>query len=868
MGPELGHFLDSLGWAIVHSFWQGALAAIAVVIFRNLTKDSQASLRYGFQVICLIGTLAAFLTTFTLYQLRAPSNISITFQAGAVFEPISALLNQKSALPEGQTFSDLLTLYMPFLGVLWCLGFALLAARYSGAFIMTQRLRRLGLSDAPAAWQSRFHTLVLNAGLRRDVRIFISNRVSGPLTLGFFKPIVLVPASFFTGLTAPQVEAILLHEIAHIRRHDYLINLFQTAVKSIFFFHPAIHYISRRIDQDREHACDDFAVALTRDPQALARGLAALRLNLTPKTFALAADNGNTPLVARLKRLGNLNDTRRRPEHVLTSAAALIIAAGLYVFASPLADAHQPASIDSDDAAAHPSGKSENYHFEQATLNGQTYTIKVAEDGSRWINVNGAWYDVDKNPDMIGKLPQIPVPPKPPVNYSRDSQYAVDMDYYIAQLKQSEITADMPELAGKPPRAANKYNETELTRDRIERIVDKALTESMKERDSAWDEAEKSLNHSSMAPGLYIDGEFIDAPNAKSWTREFEKAMAKINKDVIKGRINAEQAQEARDRAEESLEARIEQMTDLREADLDRAQEHRERALERAEEHRERAMERAEEQHERAMERAEEQRERAMERAMERAEEAREKAHAFKGFDEAMLSQLKADNLISQDAKTVTISFPNKTMAVNGTLVSNEIEGNYCDIFEAYGIEKNSDTEVKITLGTFSHKTSSQNKRSSRQSHESGTPTAHSETMRLAATPISIKLPPLPFINPAPQSWVSQSYSTSSSAHVSHGGIDLASPRDTPVNASAPGLVTYAKTEGKWGNMIKISHTDGYETHYAHVGEICVDEGKTVNQGDQIGLVGSTGASSAPHLHFEIRQHGQSLNPEKIITGT
>ncbi|MGJ8563152.1 MAG: M56 family metallopeptidase [Alphaproteobacteria bacterium] len=868
MGPELGHFLDSLGWAIVHSVWQGALAAIAVVIFRNLTKDSHASLRYGFQVICLIGTLAAFLTTFTLYQLRAPSNISITFQTGAVFEPISALLNQKSALPEGRTFSDLLTLYMPFLGVLWCLGFALLAARYSGAFIMTQRLRRLGLSDAPAAWQSRFHTLVLNAGLRRDVRIFISNRVSGPLTLGFFKPIVLVPASFFTGLTAPQVEAILLHEIAHIRRHDYLINLFQTAVKSIFFFHPAIHYISRRIDQDREHACDDFAVALTRDPQALARGLAALRLNLTPKTFALAADNGNTPLVARLKRLGNINDTRRRPEHVLTSAATLLIAAGLYVFASPLADAHQPASLDTDNADTHPSKKSTNYYFEQATLNGQTFTVKVAEDGSRWINVNGAWYDVDKNPDMIGKLPQAPEPPKPPASYSDDSQYAVDMDYYIAQLRQSETPEDMPELAGKPHHVPNVHNETakaELTRNRIERIVDEALTEGMKERDNAWDEAKKSLSQSSMAPGLYIDGEYFDAPDAKSWTHEFEKAMAKINKDVIKGRINAEQAQEARDRAEESLEARIEQVTDLREAAHDRAQEQRERALERAEEQRERAIERAEEQHERAMERAEEQRERAMERAMERAEEAREKAHAF---DEAMLSQLKADKLISQDAKTVTISFPNKAMAVNGTLVSNEVEGNYCDILETYGIEKNSNTEIKITFGAFTHKTSSQNKRSSRQSYESGMANAHSENMQLAATPISIKLPPLPFINPAPQSWVSQSYSALSSAHKSHGGIDLASPRNTTINASAPGLVTYAKTKGKWGNMVKIKHKDGYETHYAHVGEICVDEGKTVNQGDPIGLVGSTGASSAPHLHFEIRQHGQSLNPEKMITGT
>lgn len=922
MAPEFGHLLDSLGWAILHSLWQGVLAAVAVILFRNLTKDNHAALRYGFQVICLVGCFAAFLFTLSLYQIQ-PHTGHETVSVSTAAQHITAIFSGTS--PVGHiapttSLSEILTPYTPLLGILWCIGFMMLAARYCGAFVMTQRLRRIGISSVPGPWERRFATLVLNAGIRHEVKIFISNRVSGPLTLGFFKPVVLVPASFFAGLPAAQVEAILLHEIAHIRRHDYLINLLQTAIKTIFFFHPAIHFISRKIDNDREHACDDFAVSLTRDPKSLARALATLRMNLAPATFALAADNGNTPLVDRLQRLGDTSRTsRRRPEHVITSVATLIIAAGLYVSTSPFANAHQtlPSDTETDltETAAHPSGKLGNYTFEQITLNDRTFTAKIADNGTRWINVDGAWYDVDRNPKAIDNLPVMPVAPQPPVakiadlsflseNSAAFDQYKIDMDYYVERLKYAKFAQAEPELAGAAPKSqaaprpniAEKLTRAERIQDRVNRRVAQALAESEKARAEAWDTQSKLAESEVLKPGLYLDGNYVDNSESKDWIKDFEKEMKRIAKAQAYGKMSTAMAETARERAHERFDRKIERFEERKERaleqrerareEIERAQEQRERAqeqIERRMEHAERMRERAEAERERAMERAE----RKAEREMERAERERERvAKSYQKFSTALMEQLKKDRLISANSKSVTITYPHGEMTVNGKTVPDSKEGTYCELLSAYNLKKTHQTKIKIKPDSFYYHAQDEDGTSSHQITEdydkthkdASLPTSPEAAVAAGLesthwTPINYTQPAkentiqtLAFSHPTPKSWVSQTFSNVNAHGKRHGGIDLAAPNKTPIKASAPGIVTYAKEKGKWGNMIKITHDGGYETHYAHVGEICVSEGEQVSRGDNIGSVGSTGVSSGPHLHFEIRHNGESLNPEDHIT--
>ena len=455
MDIKTAHILDSLGWAVTHSLWQGALAALAIFIFRATTKDNQANLRCGFELLALGFCFAAFIVNFAL-NILAPISPAPVMPAlveifnGATALPVDTAINGSAVPISGQSF----TRYTPLLGVMWCFGFILLATRYTIGFAMTRRLRTKGLSPAPRHWQDKFRVLVLNSGIYSSVSLHISNRVTAPVTLGFLKPVVLVPASFFSGLPSEQIEAILMHEIAHIRRHDYLINLFQTAIKTVLFFHPAIHYICKTIDEDREKACDDFAVSYTQNPAALARGLATLRLNLTPPNFAMAATQQRKPLLRRLTRLTAPEETRRRPAQVATTLAALLVAAGTYTAMNvQFANAHPPETSDiMVKDPLHVSADKKNYRFDTISYKDRIIAIKIAKDETRWVYFNNSWFNIDKSPDILDKVPSKPKAPKMPRSEKYTSyvkfekaikQYRVGLDYYIASLNLLEQSEDV-----------------------------------------------------------------------------------------------------------------------------------------------------------------------------------------------------------------------------------------------------------------------------------------------------------------------------------------------------------------------------------------------------------------------------------------
>ena len=502
------HIFDSLGWALLHSFWQGGLAMLAVVMFRGLTKNTSPALRYNFQIICLFGCFAAFLVTFGLYQ-NGGSAAAFTAQitsGDAVSQAASIFTKAPEAVQlTSQNISISAAASAPLLGLLWCLGFAFMAARYLAAYLMTRKLRNTGLTEVSIQWQNRFRTLVLNTGVAETVRLYVSEHVSGPLTIGFIKPVVLVPAGFLIGLPREQVEAILLHELAHIRRYDYLVNLMQTAVKTVLFFHPAIHFISGKIDIDREQACDDLAVAQSRNPQALIRGLAALRLNLPSQGLAMSANgkraDTDTPLMERLKRLVGSTEYQRRPEHLLMPMIATLLIGGIYLSTTATANAHPEPKDAPQKTYEHAKADKENYRFETKRLNGRNVTVKITEDGRRWVLADSAWTDVDKNPSVLNRLPvTIPQPPQPPqpplykygqINTksfeAKMNQFEIDMEYFEADMEryfeennqlsereQDRIERDAERLAERAESQAERYE------DRVEAAMERA--EEQRER--------------------------------------------------------------------------------------------------------------------------------------------------------------------------------------------------------------------------------------------------------------------------------------------------------------------------------------------------------------------------------------------------
>ena len=191
---------------------------------------------------------------------------------------------------------------------------------YVGVFVLSirlaigwrdvHRLRRRASLTADASWQAALSRLCDRLHIRSTVRLLESSLVDVPTMIGWLRPVILWPPALLAGLSVEQFEALLAHELAHVRRHDYLVNLLQTAIETLLFYHPAVWWLSRRIRHERECCCDDLAVAACGNRLSYARALAALEEHRSPaRQLALAADGGR--LLTRIRRILGLPTARR-----------------------------------------------------------------------------------------------------------------------------------------------------------------------------------------------------------------------------------------------------------------------------------------------------------------------------------------------------------------------------------------------------------------------------------------------------------------------------------------------------------------------------------------------------------------------------
>ncbi len=168
--------------------------------------------------------------------------------------------------------ADLLPWLVPF----WVAGVILFYLRHLVSWILTRRLRQTGVCSAPDLWQERLSVLTRRLGLSRPVGLLESCLAGVPVVMGHLRPVILMPVGLLTGLPAGQIESILLHELAHIRRYDYLANMLQTSVEGLLFYHPVVWWMSGVIRAEREHCCDDLAVSLERRRAPIRRGAGRL----------------------------------------------------------------------------------------------------------------------------------------------------------------------------------------------------------------------------------------------------------------------------------------------------------------------------------------------------------------------------------------------------------------------------------------------------------------------------------------------------------------------------------------------------------------------------------------------------------------
>lgn len=318
---DLPNAFDLLGSTLLHFVWQGA--AIAVLLYIALAFTRRAVLRYNLALAALL--------------LMAVSPIATFFWLQRGFEPAATPMPIQQAWDAMQTLSNSPALstsvnslasidWLKCAVWVWFAGVLIFGIRALGGWVFLERLRGEKAQPIAEHLQRRCKALERRLGLNRTVRYLESHRIDSPAVVGWFRPVILLPITALTGLGPEQLEAVIAHELAHIKRLDCFVNLFQIAIETALFYHPAVWWASRTIRRERESCCDDIAVRICGDACTYARALTLMETWRTTPALVLAANSGS--LKSRISRLLGLETITHSVPRAGLGAIGILCAAG------------------------------------------------------------------------------------------------------------------------------------------------------------------------------------------------------------------------------------------------------------------------------------------------------------------------------------------------------------------------------------------------------------------------------------------------------------------------------------------------------------------------------------------------------------
>jgi beta-lactamase regulating signal transducer with metallopeptidase domain len=362
-----------LSLALLHFLWQGAALAVVALLLLAALRHAKPTARY----LALLVILAALVVTPVATFLTLPQPPARAAAAAQVASPIdwAGELGTLTAPPSPRPSVDAsnpaaaqptpsgttglrdalaarladarawLGAHLSWIAAGWLIGVLVLSLRLLFGWIGVGRAKRRGVQPAGSQWQTMLAALAQRLRVRQTVKLLESAVAEVPTVIGWLRPVILLPASALSGLTPEQLEALLAHELAHIRRCDYLVNLLQTVVETLLFYHPAVWWISARLRVEREQCCDDLAVACCGDAIAYARALTEMETLRSAPQPALGARGGS--LLMRVRRLVGAAappSTRAAswPAGVLAIAALLAMSTAFYAVAAKAAEPQRP----------------------------------------------------------------------------------------------------------------------------------------------------------------------------------------------------------------------------------------------------------------------------------------------------------------------------------------------------------------------------------------------------------------------------------------------------------------------------------------------------------------------------------------------
>ena len=418
---------NALGWSLFHSVWQGLVILLIVVAFLRAIPTKFSRVRYATTSAGMFLLIVSFLSTYNYLAHDVASTAGFRASTYQIEESIAEMARPATAPDNVLMIAEsFINENMQLILACWIAGFMFSVLRLTNSLYCTYRLSSTA-HPLENQWSNYIRDMGSRLGISRVVRLAESASISTPVVIGYLKPIIVIPLGMLTGLTTEQVETIFIHELAHVKRHDYLINLIQSVVETIFFFNPFVLVLSSLIQREREYCCDDLVVKQHGGAKAYAYALTTLaEVRLIRPAFALPLADNKNHLLNRITRIMEKSAKNYSAKGRMVFPAVLLIAGLLCVSWLGISPDHGskngPQANFQDTVKGKKSEKAAKFTRKEIITideNGQPHEEVVVEfEGDEELRPLMGIPDVPVGPPLpnIGVMPAIPgVPVIPPV---------------------------------------------------------------------------------------------------------------------------------------------------------------------------------------------------------------------------------------------------------------------------------------------------------------------------------------------------------------------------------------------------------------------------------------------------------------------
>ena len=334
LGVTLELIAKKVGWVCLHSIWQGVIvASLLAICLRLIPRNSYTALnaRYLIATLSLVALPILAIGTYLMIELE-PLETRTQVAAVAV-APITETFAPEVGMPVIlQRVLSTVEPWLPWASLIWAIGVTIAAMRIAIGWITIRWIVQRAQPPTDDNWQIRVQKISQAIGVRTMVKVLISTDISTPSVFGLIKPVILWPAWAMTGISPSMIDAIITHELAHVKRHDMVVNALQLCIEVLFFHHPAAWWISAQVRSEREHCADELAIRAMESANIGSRVLYAQSLLTLEETrnvsaFAMAANGGK--LIHRIRRIAGVDQTNASPAKLAAAFLACFCLAAM-----------------------------------------------------------------------------------------------------------------------------------------------------------------------------------------------------------------------------------------------------------------------------------------------------------------------------------------------------------------------------------------------------------------------------------------------------------------------------------------------------------------------------------------------------------